>query len=233
MVGQVDGKPFRTEVTLLPDTRIIEWQGQRVETLVSQYTAYLDGRIHEVAYDFYAQADDGSVWYFGEDVFRLRGRRIADQGGHLDRRQGRPCRDDHARRPEGRRRVPDREHPRLRVRGGHRQVHRQDARRTRWVPSTEGSSSRSSTWTGPPRTRPSPPATASSTRPAEATSRPSPSRCPPTRLPGLLPASSKPSLAALSTSSTRPSPETGTRPRPLSRRCPRPGRPTGRAKCRS
>jgi hypothetical protein len=30
--------------------------------------AYLDGRIQEVAYDLYAQADDGSVWYFGEDV---------------------------------------------------------------------------------------------------------------------------------------------------------------------
>jgi hypothetical protein len=68
MVGYVDGKPFRTEVTLLPETRIIEWQGQRIETLVSQYTAYLDGRIQEVAYDLYAQADDGSVWYFGEDV---------------------------------------------------------------------------------------------------------------------------------------------------------------------
>ncbi|HEX6709807.1 MAG TPA: hypothetical protein VF068_05690 [Rubrobacter sp.] len=68
MVGHVDGKPFRTEVTLLPETRIIAWQGQRIETLVSQYTAYLDGRIQEVAYDLYAQADDGSVWYFGEDV---------------------------------------------------------------------------------------------------------------------------------------------------------------------
>ena len=67
-LGHVDGEPFRTEVTLLPFTRIVEWQGQRVETLVSQYMAYLDGRIQEVAYDLYAQADDGSVWYFGEDV---------------------------------------------------------------------------------------------------------------------------------------------------------------------
>ncbi len=30
--------------------------------------AYGDGRILEVATDFFAQADDGSVWYFGEDV---------------------------------------------------------------------------------------------------------------------------------------------------------------------
>jgi hypothetical protein len=67
-LGHVDGKAFRTEVTLLPDTRIVQWEGQRIETLVSQYMAYLGGRIQEVAYDLYAQADDGSVWYFGEDV---------------------------------------------------------------------------------------------------------------------------------------------------------------------
>src|SRR5688572_10890774 len=64
LLGRVDGKPFRTEVTLLPETRIVEWQGDRVETLVSQYVAFLDGRIHEVAYDLYAQDDDGAVWYF-------------------------------------------------------------------------------------------------------------------------------------------------------------------------
>jgi hypothetical protein len=81
MLGRVDGRAFRTEVTLLPDTRIIEWWGQRVETLVSQYVAYLDGRIHEVAYDFYAQADDGSVWYFGEDVFNFKDGVIVDTHG--------------------------------------------------------------------------------------------------------------------------------------------------------
>jgi hypothetical protein len=81
LLGRVDGQPFRTEVTLLPDTRIIEWRGQRVETLVSQYVAFLGGRIHEVAYDFYAQADDGSVWYFGEDVFNFAAGKIVDTHG--------------------------------------------------------------------------------------------------------------------------------------------------------
>ncbi len=80
--GRVDGKPFRTETTLLPDTRIIEWtEGQCVKVLVSQYTAYLDGRIDEVALDFYAQADDGSVWYFGEDVFNYTDGVVRDTGG--------------------------------------------------------------------------------------------------------------------------------------------------------
>ena len=89
MLGHVDGKPFRTEVTLLPETQIIEWEGQRVETLVSQYNAFLDGRIEEVAYDYYAQADDGSVWYFGEDVFDFRdGAIVVTEGTWLAGRDG-------------------------------------------------------------------------------------------------------------------------------------------------
>ena len=81
LLGRVDGQPFRTEVTLLPETRIIDWQGQRVETLVSQYVAYLGGRLHEVAYDFYAQDDAGAVWYFGEDVFNFANGAIVDTHG--------------------------------------------------------------------------------------------------------------------------------------------------------
>ena len=81
LLGRVDGQPFRTEVTLLPETRILAWQGQRVETLVSQYVAYLGGRIHEVAYDFYAQDDAGAVWYFGEDVFNFADGVIVDTHG--------------------------------------------------------------------------------------------------------------------------------------------------------
>lgn len=81
LLGNVDGHLLRVETTLLPDTKTIAWNGQQVETLVSQYVAYLDGRIHEVALDWYAQADDGSVWYFGEDVFNYEDGVIADTGG--------------------------------------------------------------------------------------------------------------------------------------------------------
>jgi hypothetical protein len=80
--GSVEDKPFKVETTLLPGTRIIGWpDGKQVETLVSQYVAYLDGRIEEVALDFYAQADDGSVWYFGEDVFNYQEGLIGDTEG--------------------------------------------------------------------------------------------------------------------------------------------------------
>ena len=68
--GRVDGKVFHTETTLLPVTQIVEWTpGQCVRVLVSQYMAFLDSRLEETALDWYAQADDGSVWYLGESVF--------------------------------------------------------------------------------------------------------------------------------------------------------------------
>ena len=81
MGGHVDDKPFRTEVTRLPGTKPIQWRGQTVDTAIIQYVAYLDGRIHEVALDWYAQADDGSVWYFGEDVFNYEDGKVADTKG--------------------------------------------------------------------------------------------------------------------------------------------------------
>jgi hypothetical protein len=80
--GKADDRPLKIETTLLPDTRIIEWSpGQCVRTLVSQFVAYRDGHILEVALDFYAQADDGSVWYLGEDVFNYRRGVVNDTGG--------------------------------------------------------------------------------------------------------------------------------------------------------
>ena len=72
LLGNVDGHPLRVEYTLLPGTKTIEWNGQEVESRIVQYVAYLDRRIEEVALDWYAQADDGSVWYFGEAVSNYR-----------------------------------------------------------------------------------------------------------------------------------------------------------------
>ncbi|HEX6579819.1 MAG TPA: hypothetical protein VF195_02970 [Actinomycetota bacterium] len=89
LLGHVDDQPFRTEVTLLPETRIIGWQGRLIEVAVSQYNAFLGGRIAEVAYDLYAQADDGSVWYFGEDVFDFRdGAIVVTEGTWLAGKDG-------------------------------------------------------------------------------------------------------------------------------------------------
>ncbi|MBA2459664.1 MAG: hypothetical protein H0V43_12030 [Gemmatimonadales bacterium] len=81
MLGKADGLPFRAEVTLLSDTRTVDLDGNPVETLVSQYVAFLDGRLFEVALDFYGQDDGGAAWYFGEDVFNYEDGLVADTEG--------------------------------------------------------------------------------------------------------------------------------------------------------
>jgi hypothetical protein len=81
LLGNDAGNALKIETTLLPRTKTIEWNGKKVKTLVSQFVSYLDGRIHEVALDWYAQADDGAVWYFGEDVFNFQDGKVADMEG--------------------------------------------------------------------------------------------------------------------------------------------------------
>jgi len=92
LLGHVDGLPLRIEVTLLANTRTIDLHPRPVETLVSQFVAFLEGRIHEVAIDHYAQADDGAVWYLGEDVFDYADGVIVDtEGTWLAGVDGRPA----------------------------------------------------------------------------------------------------------------------------------------------
>jgi len=79
--GEEAGAKLHFEVTPLPETKVIEWDGQAVETVQSQFVAYQDGRILEAAVDFFAQADDGSVWYFGEDVANYEDGEIANTDG--------------------------------------------------------------------------------------------------------------------------------------------------------
>jgi hypothetical protein len=81
LVGRAEGQRLRVETTLLPGTRTITWNGRRIRALESQFAAFLGGRIHEVAIDRYAQADDGAVWYLGEDVFNYERGVVADREG--------------------------------------------------------------------------------------------------------------------------------------------------------
>ena len=80
-LGVDGGQPLRVEITLMPETRTVEWDGRSIETVVSQFISYREGRILEVAYDFFAQADDGSVWYLGEDVDNFREGTVSDHHG--------------------------------------------------------------------------------------------------------------------------------------------------------
>jgi hypothetical protein len=90
-LGQEGGKPSRNEVTLLPDTKSIAWNGQQIEARIAQFVAYTDGKLVEVAYDYFAQADDGSVYYLGEDVSNYANGKIAShEGSWLAGKDGAP-----------------------------------------------------------------------------------------------------------------------------------------------
>jgi hypothetical protein len=81
LLGVVGGETFRAETSVLAETDEIELEETGVEVLVSQYVSLVNRRIAEVALDWYAQADDGSVWYLGEDVFNYEDGVIADFEG--------------------------------------------------------------------------------------------------------------------------------------------------------
>jgi len=90
-LGTEDGKPARNEVTLLPDTKMIAWNGQEDEARVVQFVGYSDGKLIELAYDYFAQADDGSVYYLGEDVSNYEDGKIIDhEGSWLAGKDGAP-----------------------------------------------------------------------------------------------------------------------------------------------
>jgi hypothetical protein len=91
-LGHEGAAPFRSETTLLPRTATVAWNGRRTRVRLSQYLAYRNGRIEEIAVDRYAQADDGSVWYFGEDVMDYRqGTVDVSEGTWLAGREGPPA----------------------------------------------------------------------------------------------------------------------------------------------
>ena len=80
-LGTDEGQELRAEITLLPDRRTIEWDGRQIEAVVSQFIAYKDATVAEVATDYFAQADDGAVWYLGEDVTNYEDGVVANHDG--------------------------------------------------------------------------------------------------------------------------------------------------------
>ncbi|MFL5821749.1 MAG: hypothetical protein ACJ76S_13790 [Solirubrobacteraceae bacterium] len=66
--GVDDGKLARSVRRLLPITHSFTINGQRVQAAIVEDRSYEAGKLHEVALDHYAQADDGTVYYLGEDV---------------------------------------------------------------------------------------------------------------------------------------------------------------------
>ena len=67
--GSEDGKKVRIERTAKPDIhRTFRIAGKNLESLAVEDREWENGQLAEVAVDYFAQADDGTVCYLGEDV---------------------------------------------------------------------------------------------------------------------------------------------------------------------
>ena len=67
--GTEGGKQTRVERTVMPKKhRTFTIGNEEVESLVVEDRAYENGKLAEVALDYFAQDDNGTVYYLGEDV---------------------------------------------------------------------------------------------------------------------------------------------------------------------
>ena len=75
--GPDGSKTGRVQITVLDDTEVVAG----VETRVVEEREWLDNELAEVSLNYFVQAADGSVCYYGEQVDDYRGGEIVGHGG--------------------------------------------------------------------------------------------------------------------------------------------------------
>jgi hypothetical protein len=76
-----DGTRTRDLLTVLGGSKRFQVGGQAVDAVVVRDNAYEDGELIESTRDYYAQADDGTVHYLGEQVDNIRNGKVVDHRG--------------------------------------------------------------------------------------------------------------------------------------------------------
>ena len=80
--GTEDRKKIRIERTMKPDIRkTFKIGGVDVEALVMEDREFEDGELTEVTLDYFAQSDDGTVYYLGEDVDEYKDGKVSGHSG--------------------------------------------------------------------------------------------------------------------------------------------------------
>jgi hypothetical protein len=75
------GDGERVVRTVLRRTKRFDVEGQRVDAAIVRDDAYEDGKLVERTRDYFAQADDGTVYYLGEHVDHYRRGKVAGHRG--------------------------------------------------------------------------------------------------------------------------------------------------------
>lgn len=76
-----DGSEERSVLTRLARTKRFTVAGQQVDAAVFQDKAFEAGKHVETALDYYAQADDGTVYYLGEHVRNIKNGKLVNTEG--------------------------------------------------------------------------------------------------------------------------------------------------------
>jgi hypothetical protein len=80
--GKEGGKALRVERTLKPELhKSFKIGKQTVDSLVMEDREFENGELAEVTLDYFAQADDGTVYYLGEDVDEYKGGKVVGHSG--------------------------------------------------------------------------------------------------------------------------------------------------------
>lgn len=80
--GTEAGRKVRIERTAMPQKhKSFKIGGQKVEALAVEDREFEDGKLAEVAMDYFAQDDDGVVYYLGEDVDEYKNGKVSGHSG--------------------------------------------------------------------------------------------------------------------------------------------------------
>lgn len=82
--GTEKGKPIRIERTAMPGSKVFKVLGTDVQAMIVEDREFLAGQLSEVTLDYFAQDDEGNVYYMGEDVNNYKnGKVVAHRGAWL------------------------------------------------------------------------------------------------------------------------------------------------------
>lgn len=82
MEGKEGGKKLHVEWTAKPELhKTFQIGGEKVEAFVVEDREFVDGELAEATLDYFAQDDNGTVYYLGEDVNEYKGGKVVSHDG--------------------------------------------------------------------------------------------------------------------------------------------------------
>lgn len=79
--GKEGGVAVRVERTRQAGTKSFTVDGKTIRAMIVEDRTFAGGKLEEIALDYFAQSDDGTVYYLGEQVDNYKGGKVANHDG--------------------------------------------------------------------------------------------------------------------------------------------------------